>query len=178
MKDSRNFVAIPEGIPFVCQTPLHTPSSSHTGRPRLSVNEFHQFGRGNGNDVRTCSPANESKQPFSPTPQVRSILGETPVLTDCRQLGEAMPADFKPGASVTVLGKGEQGAVTFHPESLAYSVRLGELLPLPAFGKALSETAGIQMLRTYLAEIRTCCVCHSLRCLYAEKKRRGPRSQR
>ncbi|CAN0346344.1 unnamed protein product [Ectocarpus sp. 6 AP-2014] len=56
--------------------------------------------------------------------KVRSILGETPVLTDCRQLGEAMPADFKPGASVTVLGKGEQGAVTFHPESLAYSVRL------------------------------------------------------
>ncbi|CAM9831384.1 unnamed protein product, partial [Ectocarpus sp. 12 AP-2014] len=56
--------------------------------------------------------------------KVRSILGETPVLTDCRQLGEAMPADFKPGGSVTVLGKGEQGAVMFHPESLAYSVRL------------------------------------------------------
>lgn len=61
------------------------------------------------------------------------------MLTDCRQLGEAMPADFKPGASVTVLGKGEQGAVTFHPESLAYSVRLGELLPLPVSRKAPSE---------------------------------------
>ncbi|CAM9105839.1 unnamed protein product, partial [Scytosiphon promiscuus] len=56
--------------------------------------------------------------------KVRSILGETPYLTDCRQLGEAIPADFKPGACVTVLGQGEKGAVMFHPESLAYSVRL------------------------------------------------------
>lgn len=58
--------------------------------------------------------------------QVRSILGDAPCLSDCRQLGEAMPAVFSPGTSVTILGQGKQGAVVFHPNSLAYSVRLGE----------------------------------------------------
>ena len=58
--------------------------------------------------------------------KVRSLLGETPLLTDCRQLGEAAPAAIKPGAYVTVVGQGERGAVTFHPESLTYSVRLGK----------------------------------------------------
>eukprot|EP00752_Nemacystus_decipiens_P004480 g4092.t1 len=56
--------------------------------------------------------------------KVRSILGETPLLTDCRQLGEAMPAVVNHGACMTVLGQGERGAVMFHPESLAFSVRL------------------------------------------------------
>lgn len=64
--------------------------------------------------------------------QVRSILGEAPLLTDCRQLGEAMPAAFNLGACVTVLGQGERGAVIFHPESLAFSVRLGEIHHRPS----------------------------------------------
>lgn len=48
------------------------------------------------------------------------------MLTDCRQLGEAMPAAVRTGTYVTVLGQGERAAVTFHPDNLAYSVRLGE----------------------------------------------------
>lgn len=52
------------------------------------------------------------------------------MLTDCRQLGEAEPAVVMPGTHVVVSGQGEQPAVTFHPDSLTYSVRLGEFVAM------------------------------------------------
>lgn len=58
--------------------------------------------------------------------QVRSISGDTPHLTDCRQLGTPSPAVVSPGAYVTIIGQGEQGAVSFNPDTLKYSELLGE----------------------------------------------------
>lgn len=72
--------------------------------------------------------------------QVRSILGETPDLTDCRQLGQALPAAIGLGAHVIIVGQGERGAVTFHPQALNYSVRLGEF---HARGVAVSLPASL-----------------------------------
>ncbi|CAM9110417.1 unnamed protein product [Laminaria digitata] len=81
-----------------------------------------------GNQTATLqvifAPRETKEYHFRLPVKVRSLLGETPLLTDCRQLGEAAPAVIKPGAYVTVVGQGERGAVTFHPESLSYSVRL------------------------------------------------------
>lgn len=58
--------------------------------------------------------------------QVRSILGDTPYLTDCRQLGTPSPAAVNPGAYVIIIGQGEEGAVSFSPDTLKYSELLGE----------------------------------------------------